>query len=48
MKIPILNVIDSAHYGYVYCMAVLKNDERVRLATGSGDETVKVIFKHTP
>lgn len=44
LEIPISNVIDSAHYGYVYCMTILKNDERVRLATGSGDETVKVIF----
>jgi di- and tripeptidase len=48
LKIPISNVIDSAHYGYVYCMAILENDEKVRLATGSGDETVKVIFKQTP
>ena len=48
LKIPISNVIDSAHYGYVYCMAIVKNNERVRLATGSGDETVKVIFRQTP
>jgi di- and tripeptidase len=48
LKIPISNVIDSAHYGYVYCMTIIINDERVRLATGSGDETVKVIFKQTP
>ena len=48
LKIPISNVIDSAHYGYVYCMTILENDERVRLATGSGDETVKVTFKQTP
>jgi di- and tripeptidase len=48
LKIPISNVIDSAHYGYVYCTAIIKNNERVRLATGSGDETVKVIFKQTP
>lgn len=48
LKIPILNVVDSAHYGYVYCMAILENDERgVRLATGSGDETVKVTFEQT-
>ena len=45
VKIPISNVIDSAHYGYVYCMAIVKNDERgIYLATGSGDETVKVTF----
>jgi di- and tripeptidase len=48
LKIPILNVIDSAHYGYVYCMTILKNDQQgVRLATGSGDEIVKVTFKQT-
>ena len=48
------NIIHSAHYGYIYCMALLpsppedvterkteRGDER-RLATGSGDETVKV------
>ena len=50
-NIPAQNVIDSAHYGYVYCMVLLpsacqsapdvaRND--VFLATGSGDETVKV------
>ena len=45
LKIPVSNVIDSAHYGYVYCMAVVREDERgICLATGSGDETVKVIF----
>ena len=45
------NVIDSAHYGYVYCMALLPDTSQraagatskdVLLATGSGDETVKV------
>lgn len=48
------NVIDSAHYGYVYSMALLpsplesnvgkedKDMEQVLLVTGSGDETVKV------
>ena len=48
LKIPISNVIDSAHYGYVYCMTILKNDDRGdRLATGSGDEMVKVTLKQT-
>lgn len=43
LKIPMSNVIDSAHYGYVYCMTILKNDDRGdRLATGSGDEIVKI------
>lgn len=36
------NVIDSAHYGYVYCMTILGAGENVQLATGSGDETVKL------
>lgn len=47
------NVIDSAHFGYVYCMALLpligEADEHgsasragIQLITGSGDETVKV------
>jgi len=38
------NVIDSAHYGYVYCMTILGAGENVQLATGSGDESVKVVF----
>jgi len=50
-NIPAQNVIDSAHYGYVYCMALLPTTcqravgattKDVLLATGSGDETVKV------
>ena len=50
-NIPAQNVIDSAHYGYVYCMALLPTASQratgvtskdVLLATGSGDETVKV------
>lgn len=47
------NVIDSAHYGYVYSMALLpsplesnasqedRRTDEVLLITGSGDETVK-------
>ncbi|TFK40678.1 hypothetical protein BDQ12DRAFT_679847 [Crucibulum laeve] len=42
LGIPAENVIDSAHYGYVYCMAILERSNGVLLATGSGDETVKV------
>jgi di- and tripeptidase len=41
LEIPAANVVDSAHYGYVYCMAVSHpSDEHKepRLATGSGDE----------
>lgn len=45
ISIPPSNVIDSAHYGYVYCMVVLpKGDHGIQLATGSGDETVKVLM----
>ena len=43
LDVPPENVIDSAHYGYVYAMAVLVRGEgEVLLVTGSGDETVKV------
>ncbi|KAF8158262.1 hypothetical protein B0H34DRAFT_657084 [Crassisporium funariophilum] len=43
LNIPATNVIDSAHYGYVYCMALLSESNRgVQFATGSGDETVKL------
>ncbi|KAG6909272.1 hypothetical protein DXG01_001334 [Tephrocybe rancida] len=40
LAVPPTNVIDSAHYGYVYCMALL--GDGALLATGSGDETVKL------
>ena len=54
LQVPASNVIDSAHYGYVYCMALLSTgkvsddsrlpvDGSTQLVTGSGDETVKVI-----
>jgi di- and tripeptidase len=37
------NVIDSAHYGYIYCMALLtETNQPDKIVTGSGDETVKV------
>jgi di- and tripeptidase len=54
LRVPASNVIDSAHYGYVYCMALLPStgevlddpslplDGLTQLITGSGDETVKV------
>ncbi|EFI27177.1 hypothetical protein CC1G_15002 [Coprinopsis cinerea okayama7 len=45
LEIPSKNVIDSAHYGYIYCMTILKpgeEDKEPRLATGSGDESVKI------
>ncbi|KAH9173572.1 Zn-dependent exopeptidase [Lactarius sanguifluus] len=51
LNVPPRNVIDSAHYGYVYCMALLPSTswgaatskrQDVLLVTGSGDETMKV------
>lgn len=53
LQVPATNVIDSAHYGYVYCMALLPSTREgsddpapvsgaTQLVTGSGDETVKV------
>jgi len=54
LNIPATNVIDSAHFGYVYCMTLLpsiregtgeiaqKQVQNYYLVTGSGDETVKV------
>ncbi|KAF8644410.1 hypothetical protein AX16_008471 [Volvariella volvacea WC 439] len=43
LDIPAENVIDSAHYGYVYCMSkVQRENEEVWIATGSGDESVKI------
>lgn len=54
INIPATNVIDSAHFGYIYCMALLPStregtgnpaQKQVRnyyLITGSGDETVKI------
>lgn len=44
LNIPAMNVIDSAHYGYIYCMIVLAGEHGTLLATGSGDETVKVRY----
>lgn len=54
IEIPASNVLDSAHFGYVYCVAMmpsqrtgsddtaLQPDANYHLLTGSGDETVKV------
>ncbi|THH19346.1 hypothetical protein EW146_g1817 [Bondarzewia mesenterica] len=54
LDIPAENVIDSAHYGYVYCMVLMPSTRdgsddpplgvggKVHLATGSGDESVKL------
>jgi di- and tripeptidase len=52
LEVPAENVIDSAHYGYIYCMAAIVADTQEsqhtsskfsrHLVTGSGDETLKV------
>lgn len=50
LNVPPRNVIDSAHYGYVYCMTLLPSTywgattstRQDVLVTGSGDETMKV------
>ena len=51
LHVPPENVISSAHYGYIYCMALSPShlyggdnhpDEELYLLTGSGDEEVKV------
>ncbi|KAJ2935286.1 hypothetical protein H1R20_g1809, partial [Candolleomyces eurysporus] len=44
LNIPAVNVIDPAHYGYIYCMTALTatGDGITRLATGSGDESIKL------
>ncbi|KXN88158.1 putative di- and tripeptidase DUG2 [Leucoagaricus sp. SymC.cos] len=42
ISIPAFNVVDSAHWGYIYCMTILDDENGVRLATGSGDENVKL------
>ncbi|KAG2340128.1 Zn-dependent exopeptidase [Suillus weaverae] len=54
INISATNVIDSAHFGYIYCMALLpstregtghlaqKPGQNYYLVTGSGDETVKI------
>lgn len=44
LNIPSTNVIDSAHWGYVYCMAIVPShqQEEERIVTGSGDESIKL------
>lgn len=44
LSVPAENVVQSAHYGYIYCMALVRDDvgEEARLVTGSGDEDTKV------
>ncbi|KAF6757538.1 hypothetical protein DFP72DRAFT_1111850 [Ephemerocybe angulata] len=44
LNIPSINVIDPAHFGYIYCMTLLTGtgDGITRLATGSGDEGIKL------
>ncbi|KAA1473719.1 Zn-dependent exopeptidase [Dentipellis sp. KUC8613] len=54
--VPASNVIDSAHFGYIYCMALLPStrdgsddppSDHVQLVTGSGDEAIK-LWECTP
>ncbi|KIK56110.1 hypothetical protein GYMLUDRAFT_47327 [Collybiopsis luxurians FD-317 M1] len=45
LGVPSTNVIESEHFGYIYCMMVLDDGESngtTTLVTGSGDETVKI------
>ncbi|CAE6432865.1 unnamed protein product [Rhizoctonia solani] len=44
LSVPSGNVIHSAHYGYIYCMALVRDGsgDQVRLVTGSGDEDTKL------
>lgn len=44
IPVPAENVVHSAHYGYIYCMSLVRDDNGtdVRLVTGSGDEDTKV------
>ncbi|KAL1683459.1 hypothetical protein EV122DRAFT_201331 [Schizophyllum commune] len=44
LHIPASNVVDSAHYGYIYSMAAIEDEHEsgIKLVTGAGDETVKV------
>ncbi|KZP01327.1 glutathione degradosome [Calocera viscosa TUFC12733] len=43
VQLPKGNLVPSAHYGYIYCMALVDCGEgRSMLLTGSGDEEVKI------
>jgi di- and tripeptidase len=44
LAVPLEHVVSSAHYGYIYCMALVRDEsgDQVRLVTGSGDEETKV------
>ncbi|ESK84684.1 beta-ala-his dipeptidase [Moniliophthora roreri MCA 2997] len=43
LAVPASNSIESEHFGYIYCMALLDDKHNgVKLVTGSGDESVKV------
>ncbi|KZT56318.1 glutathione degradosome [Calocera cornea HHB12733] len=48
VQLPKGNIVPSAHYGYIYCMALVGcSDGGSMLLTGSGDEDVK-IWECTP
>ncbi|KAF5381886.1 hypothetical protein D9757_007553 [Collybiopsis confluens] len=42
LGVPATNVIESEHFGYIYCLIVLEWESSTTLVTGSGDETVKI------
>ncbi|CEL62689.1 putative di-and tripeptidase DUG2 OS=Saccharomyces cerevisiae (strain ATCC 204508 / S288c) GN=DUG2 PE=1 SV=1 [Rhizoctonia solani AG-1 IB] len=44
LAVPLEHVVSSAHYGYIYCMALVRDEsgDQVRLVTGSGDEETKL------
>jgi di- and tripeptidase len=48
-EIPRSNVLETSHYGYVYCLAILEGgtSDGPLLCSGSGDETVKVSVRLT-
>ena len=41
LQIPARNVLDSAHYGYIYCVSIIEGNDK-HLVTGGGDEQIKV------
>ncbi len=50
LHIPATQVVDYAHFGYIYCMAIhpssIGGKTVWQLITGSGDETVKVCWMY--
>ncbi|KAF8746635.1 Zn-dependent exopeptidase, partial [Rhizoctonia solani] len=50
ITVPPEHVVNSAHYGYIYCMALVRDasGDQVRLVTGSGDEETKASWLYLP